>query len=991
MKMLRMGISTIWIFRIRNSKERILVMGRVLCCLWLLFCCSNIQAQNTIGLPNVTNFTSEQYNAGAQNWMITQDRFGILYFANTEGLLTYNGDTWNMYPLPNKTLVRSLKIDKDGKIYAGGQDEFGYYFPSKNGTLQYHSLKKLIPGVERSFADVWNTAIIGKDIFFRCSDRIFHIDSSKKVQIFRPAVEWTYMAQVGNKLFVQDKDSGLFLYNNNKLRLISTATNKKIITSILAYDSDAVLITTLKDGVFVLSQNQLVNLPIDKKIAVSHIYTSLKTGSNSFALGTTSNGVYFIDKKGNTIRHLSRDSRLQNNNVLSMFLDNQSNLWLGLDKGIDLVNSNSAVQKISPVVNTPAACYTAQIYNNKLFIGTSDGLYSTPLTLPTDKDLSFSKGLFTRVANSGGQVWGLLPTPEGLLMGHNEGTFLVNNEVATPVYKNEGTWLYKILPQTVGGQTDIIAGTYTGFRLMTVYKGRIIDSGGLGNSIYESLRFLEIDSINHIIWAAHPYRGIYKFTFQKGMHKIVSVRLYTQKDGLPSNLNNYVYSIRHQIVFCTQNGLYTYNTQLDKFEQNAYYRKIFGNISLRLVKEDKKNNIWFVSGKKLGVVLPDGTVKYFSEITGKLISGFEFIYPLNEQNIFVGSSDGLIHINFVGYQQKKPEMQLLLTKVLALGTKDSVLYNGYFVDKDELLATQSPDNIDELSANFNAFHFEFGTTMSKQPNDIQYSFQLEGFDKQWSKWSSKNEKDYTNLSYGKYTFLVKSKDNFNHESKVIKYTFIINPHWYQTNLAYLFYAICALALLALISRVQAKKFEKQKQKYEKEQKQLQYLHQLEIEHNEREIIQLQKEKLETDIAFKNKELATTTMHLFKRGKLLSKLKEELLIAIKKLPTKENSRDFTLLVKMLNEAEKQDEGWEQFSIHFDEVHNNFLKNLKTTYPELTQSDLKICAYLKMNLSSKEIAQLLNISLKGVEVARYRLRKKLQIPSSDVNLYDFLVES
>ncbi len=971
-------------------KKRKADLSKILC-IFFLFLCFNIQAQNTIGLPNVTNFSNEQYNAGAQNWMITQDKFGILYFANTEGLLTYNGDEWSLFPLPNKTLVRSLKIDKDGKIYAGGQDEFGYYFPSNNGTLQYHSLKGLLPVTERSFADVWNTVILGKDIFFRCSDRIFRIDSNKKAQVFKAAGEWTYMAQVGDRLFAQDKDSGLFIFKHNELQLISRATNKEIITSMLTYGNDAVLITTLKEGVFILKNYQLTKLPIDKNIAAAHIYTSLKINDNSFALGTTSDGVYFIDKMGNTIRHLSRDSRLQNNNVLSMFVDNQSNLWLGLDKGIDLVNNNSSVQKISPVLNTPAACYTAQIYDHRLYIGTSDGLYSTPLNLPSNEDLSYSKGIFTRVANSGGQVWGLYPAPDGLLMGHNEGTYLVKKGRANPISKFEGTWLYQKLPKTASSDGNIIAGTYTGLRLFEDHNGTIVDSGRVKNTIYESLRFLAIDSINNIVWSAHPYRGVYKMTFNKEMRQIVNTKLYTDKDGLPSSLNNYVYTIRHQIVFCTESGIYIYNALTDRFEPSKIYQKIFGKMPIRMVVEDKQNDIWFVTGKKLGVLMANGSIKYFPEVTGKLISGFEFIYPLNEQNIFVGSSDGLIHINFLDYKQRKASMQLLLSKVIALSKKDSVLYNGYFTYNNQILPEQSQRNIDELPAHFNSFHFEFATTMYKEQNDIQYSFQLEGFDKEWSKWSPKNEKDYTNLSYGKYTFRVKARDNFNHESKVVEFTFIIEPHWYQTNLAYLFYAIGIFVLLAFIRQKQAEKFEKQKLKYEKEQEQLRYLHQLEIEHNEREIIQLQKEKLENDIAYKNKELATTTMHLYKRGRLLSKIKEDLLDGIKKMPSKEISSDFTKLVKMLNEEEKQDHDWDQFAIHFDDVHNNFLKDLKASYPDLTQSDLKICAYLKMNLSSKEIAQLLNISLKGVEVARYRLRKKLQIPSSDINLYDFLVNS
>ena len=98
-------------------------------------------------------------------------------------------------------------------------------------------------------------------------------------------------------------------------------------------------------------------------------------------------------------------------------------------------------------------------------------------------------------------------------------------------------------------------------------------------------------------------------------------------------------------------------------------------------------------------------------------------------------------------------------------------------------------------------------------------------------------------------------------------------------------------------------------------------------------------------------------------------------------------DLKKVIRLLNEAKKLDNDWDQFAVHFDHVHANYLSNLKDRYPNLSPSDLKLCAYLKLNLSSKEIAQLLNITPRAVEVSRYRLRKKLGL-KPEVNLFDFL---
>ena len=112
--------------------------------------------QNTIGLPDIINYSKLSYNAGLQNWDIKQDRNGIVYFANNEGLLSFDGKNWKIYPLPNKTIVRSVEIGNDNKIYVGGQDELGYFSPDVTGTLVYHSLTNLIPTKHRSFEDVWD-------------------------------------------------------------------------------------------------------------------------------------------------------------------------------------------------------------------------------------------------------------------------------------------------------------------------------------------------------------------------------------------------------------------------------------------------------------------------------------------------------------------------------------------------------------------------------------------------------------------------------------------------------------------------------------------------------------------------------------------------------------------------------------------------------------------------------------------------------------------
>jgi DNA-binding CsgD family transcriptional regulator len=266
---------------------------------------------------------------------------------------------------------------------------------------------------------------------------------------------------------------------------------------------------------------------------------------------------------------------------------------------------------------------------------------------------------------------------------------------------------------------------------------------------------------------------------------------------------------------------------------------------------------------------------------------------------------------------------------------------------------------------------------------------LIGFDKDWSQWSAKTEKDYTNLPYGKYTFSVKARNNLGTASSPVNYSFIVEPAWYQTVWAYLAYFLIIACTVYIGIKAQQKRFKLYQQRHADEQKRLSYLHSLELDRNDKEIIALKNEKLEAELSYKNKELATLTMQMVDRGKLLLNIKDELMVLIKKLNIPDASYQFRSVFKLLSDTGKSDDDWDNFSIYFDQVHNNFLVTMKAKFPGLSSTDLKLCAYLRLNLSSKEIAQLLNISLKGVEISRYRVRKKLQL-STETNLYDFLME-
>src|SRR5882757_4356130 len=123
--------------------------------LFTLLSCIEVLSQNGILIPEIINFSKKTYESGNQNRSIGQDKRGLLYFANDEGLLVFDGTYWKTYPLPNGSIVRSLTVHEN-KIYVGGQREIGYFFFDERGGLSYQSLKHLIPPGEAEFSDVWH-------------------------------------------------------------------------------------------------------------------------------------------------------------------------------------------------------------------------------------------------------------------------------------------------------------------------------------------------------------------------------------------------------------------------------------------------------------------------------------------------------------------------------------------------------------------------------------------------------------------------------------------------------------------------------------------------------------------------------------------------------------------------------------------------------------------------------------------------------------------
>ncbi len=948
---------------------------------FLLPCLVSAQTGN-LGLPPVTNFSKSSYHAGTQNWDIVQDAHGRLLFANNEGLLVFDGAHWQRYPISNGTCVRSIAIASNGQIYVGGQGEIGVFTPDAQGRLAYRRLNTLIPVENQQFADVWDIVIADDGaVCFRSDERLFQLKNNQ-ISVYSSGGKMSFLGKAAGRLLLHDANNGLMAFDGQHFSLLQAGLKPgSPVTALLPIGVDTVLVTTLKNGIFCLVKDRLYPwiTPLDAFFKSKRIYSAALLPNGQIALGTSLGGLVVLDNNRRPLQWLQKDQGLQNTNVLAVFADKSRNLWLGLDNGIAQVEISSPIYRILPDAALEGTGYAARIHENRLWLGTSNGLFTKAFGEYADP---FGANEFKLVPGTTGQTWGLNELGGELLLGHHEGAFRVENGVAQRLSELQGVWQFAPL-----NDTAMVAGLYDGLALFT--------RSGAGDrwrfrrrlaGLTESCRVMVRDS-DGTLWVSHPYRGVYKIRVRDNFRDL-EVQLLGKKNGLPSDLNNYVYEIGGKMLVAADIGIFRFDAGTQRFEPAQVFEQWLGGSGrIRYLHEDRQGNVWFCRGDEVGILWVDdvGLEKKirrqsFPMLSGQLVGGFEHIFPADERNIFIGSEKGFFHFDPERLRRADTTLQVLISSVNLPGAADSLLYGG-FAPVDGRLSL--PYGLNSLSIAFAAN--VYGTT-----RQVRYSYQLKGLDQEWSVWNEKTEREFLNLPAGEYVFSVKARNEYGVESNPATFSFQINPPWYASYTAKSVYFLLLLLGLGWGFRWQRAKFEQEKNALETTFQQESAEQQRIVAANEQEITRLRAEKLESEVLHKNQELALATMHLVQKGEILTTLQEELEKALeKKQPTQTLHEDIRRIIRTMQFDTQLDEDWEHFAIHFDSVHGDFLKRLRERYPQTSPNDLRLCAYLRMNLSTKEIANLLNISVRGVEGSRYRLRKKLGLPG-DANLVEIMME-
>lgn len=932
--------------------------------------------EGLFGQPSylVKHYPRQEYQAGNQNWSVDTDADGNIYIGNNDGLLKYDRTHWSIHRNPEQTIVRSVYVASDKRIYTGSFEEFGYWEVNRFGSLEYHSLKPLLKGVKFHNSEIWKIVENNGKIFFQSFSTLFVYDGKSVNQIPLPG-PIIFLLKAKNKLFVQAVSGELYEINHEKLSRVPGTEKLKAseVKTILPYPGDNYLIGTTSDGLFLYDGESVTHWECEANdsLKVCQINNGIISG-NRIILGTIVKGIFILDMAGNLLNHMHDGNILQNNTVLSLCTDEDGSIWVGLDRGIDHIILNNILDIYQDRGEQLGAVYTAAMYQNILYVGTNRGIFS--YSAHPERGEYRYKGLLD---HSQGQVWELTIIDNVLFCGHTKGTFTIENQKLNRISSVSGG--YRLCPIEKHGRDKLIQGTYSP---LVIYQ-RVGEEWKYRNEVkgfLEPSRFLETDHLGNT-WVGHAINGLYKLQLSPNLDSVVSAVTYGKKDGFPSDFNLRVFKVRNRVVFTTGLSLYTWDdltnkmilfTELNEQLQGFEAAKQIINIEGDLYWFIKKNDIalFEISEKSVKMLF-----HMFLPVYGlNMVDNYENIVPIDEERNLICLDNGFAIINLNILKQGIPENT-------TLHIRDAVTWNSDGIRKPHPL----DGSVITIPHAWNNISISFACLSSTHTTKL-YQYKLQGIDKSWSDWTDKTYVEYTRLPKGEYTFYVRSLNDRGNLTKPVKLNFKVNAAWYASTFAYIIYGLLLL-LLTIIGRhlVQMRVI----RHHEKLRLKDEAAAQLEKDRAEQEIIKLQNENLQSEISHKNIQLADSTMAIIKKNELLIEIKEELEKLREKMGEESPRRHFEHLNNLINKNISNDNDWKVFEELFDQAHENFFKRLKTAYPDLTQSDLKLCAFLRLNLSSKEIAPLLNISFRGVETRRYRLRQRLSL-DSDHNLVEFIMQ-
>ena len=739
------------------------------------------------GTPFVTNYSPSIYESHGQNWAIVQDNDGFMYFGNTDGVvLQYDGVSWRKIAIDNASIVRSLAIDTGGVVYVGAQNEIGYLIPDSIGTLNYISIVSEIPQKFRNFGDVWQIHFVDDQLHFSTRKYLFRRNTNGSYNIWHAEKVFHSSFNIKGQLFIHQRNIGLMTLINDSLEIVSGGEifKEDWVYVMVPLSNRKILIASRNNGLFLFDDKQVRKFKstAEKWLITNHVYNGTRLKNNNIILSTLRGGLLILDEDGRVLKIIDKESGLMDNQIWYVFNDLQNNIWLAMNKGIARLEYPSNWSYYNESNGLEGNAHDIKRHEGYIYAATGMGVYR--LKKGGNKS---GKNYFELLKGLKSQSWALLSFNKRLLVSCNHGIFEFRNENFHQITK-KSAWQFHISKRD---SNRVYLGLDQGVSSIYFKEGKWIEEERLPGFNANS-RTLAEDNFDRL-WVGTVYEGVYQFEFEDETQIVKNKKHFTEGSGLPSPNYNLVFPFGDKIVFGTTNGVFTFDDSTEIFKPLAVKDKYLQTYeSYTIISEGRDGSLYYNANEKLVCLVQDSIGNFTASFKPYLRLPETSIYTIFSEPkgvIWLGSPEGIYRFDPNIKMREDTNHSVHIRRVLSFG--DSIIYNG----------TNNTDfKAPKLSYTSKAMRFEFAIPYFISSDMTTYRYRLEGFEDDWSGWTTETKKDYTNIPGGNFTFLVQAKNLYGQISSTSKFDFEILSPIYKRWWAYVLYISFILFLLIIIIR-----------------------------------------------------------------------------------------------------------------------------------------------------------------------------------------------